>query len=435
MKIINKKNVCALAVLYSAFSFMLSVQMRGDDDNILDKFISSKGYRSAVTFDASNIKQYWVDNSVSSMDGKIRILLKTQKANQPTSIPLRIQLINLQENQDCHLDIITGDSDLSFLVTDTKNKTISTSAKADDFIQDHILTSTFHLEDTQSFTFNLVFQSKTLSEISIKKIILSFPINKESTFLTSPGVIEYDANSFTTELSKGEDYHLDPIENAPHSFSITAKGIRLYSKKKILVSGNTIKNSIRVKNTGKVPVKISLAYRPHSKAQYQIHNRNNAYKNNNKILKVLSAEKNSNRVLVDSYPEWAEKCYLALNAKEDLSDFPNFSFAGPIQSVNKLDNGQAEIVLNNPLTKEIPVGTFTRVHAPYGSMYLNVCSKTLQPEEEVVLSSAIKKDDNFLQYSPQAFCRGTHYVVPILVCTSENEEEATVLINDYSVSY
>ena len=431
MKTFNKKNIYTFIML--CVSLFSSAQIKSDDGNILEKYIASKGYNSSIGFDASNIKQFWIDNTVVSINNTIRVLLNSQKVRQRESIPLKIQLVNLLENQDCHIDIITENSDLSFLVTDTNNKTISSSTKDDDFIQDHVLTSTFHLEDTQNFTFNLVFQSKTLSEILIKKIILSFSRNKDSRFLVSPGLIEYEADDFVVELSKGDAYHIDQTENDIHSFSLTGKGVKLLSKKRILVSDNAINNSVKVKNIGKDPVRIYYGYVPYTKDQRNIHNRNNPY--DNSILKVLSSEDNSNRIIVDSYPKWKESCYLVLNAKEDLSDFPNFSFVGPIQTVNKLDNSQAEIILESPLKKAIKTGTDIRIHSPYGSMYIYTHSMTLKPEEELTLSSSKEKDDSFLQYSSKAFCRGTHYVIPVLWLESTTNEESTVLISNYSVSY
>lgn len=429
MSTFNRKNIYTFIVL--CVSLFSSALTKSDDSNILEKFIAAKGYNSTIVFDASNIKQFWIDNSVISANNSFKILLNSKKNDLRESIPLKIQLINLLENQDCHFDIITKDSDLSFYVTNTDNKTVSSSQKEDDFIQDHILTSTFHLEDTRNFTFNLVFQSKTLSEVSIKKIILSFSPNKESSFLVTPGTFEYKVNDFVIELSKGDAYHIDQIKNDIHSFSLTGKGVKLLSKKKILVSDDPIKNYVKLKNIGKTPLRIYYGYAPYTKEQRNIHNRNNPY--DNKVLKVLSSE--NNRIIVDSYPKWKESCYLVLNAKEDLSDFPNFSLVGPIKTVNKLDNGQAEIILNNPLKEAIKPGTFIRIHSSFSSMYLYTHTMTLKPDEEVTLSSSREKDDSFLQYSPKAFCRGTYYVIPVFWVESATDEECTVLISDYSVSF
>lgn len=151
------------------------------NDMLMNQYIESKG-NSIIVFDASNIKQFWVDKSVVSRNNNIELYL-----NKMETIPLKIQLANVIETQDCNIEVISENPDLSFSITNNQSKAISTSTKADDFIQNHIFQSTFHIEDTEDFSFNILFSSDTSSILTIKKILLTFSDNKQSIFKGSPG--------------------------------------------------------------------------------------------------------------------------------------------------------------------------------------------------------------------------------------------------------
>ena len=445
--------IVSVVIYYFFTAIGLLAQTKTTNDDLLKKYIASKNYDNTIVFDASDIKRYWIDNSVIAKDNLINIQLNLNpKTHLYESKPFLIQLINVQENQDCRLDLFTDLSDLSFSINNSKGTIISSSVQEETFIQKHIYSSVFHLEDTQNFftlptskgfspcfaVFNIVFRSKTLSEISINKIILSFSTNKSSTFLSSPGTFKYTQNDILTE---GQSVKLNSVSSANpndnYTFSLNFKTCLLKSNNKFYVLDNTIKNSIKLKNIGTESIGVFFGYAPFTKDGRNIHNRNNPYKTN-KIVKVISAQNNSNRIVVDSYPEWAEKCYLAFNAKEDLSDFPNFLLSeGSIQAINKLENGHAEILLSTPITSEIKAGTPVRIQSPFSSRFLYTHQQiSLQPGEEIVLSSSLQKDDNFLQFSQKAFCKGTYYVIPILSLTSKSEKkEASVLISDFEITY
>ena len=221
-----------------------------------------------------------------------------------------------------------------------------------------------------------------------------------------------------------------------NSFTVSGKRYELFSKNRILVGDRDMSNSVTVRNVGDTPTTIYLGYAPYTKNRQLIQSRNNPYKNG-AIFKIVSAEVNSNKVIVDAVPEWEKGCHLVLNAKEDLSDFPNFSFVnGTISDVKILDNGQAEIVLTAPLKTALKKGTTARVQAPSGAMYLYTNTKRLEPGEEVTLSSQVRKDDDFLLFSPKAFCRGTYYVIPVLLSYSINKDDINkIKITNFTVSY
>lgn len=175
--------------IFSAFPANLlyadSVKGNQNDSKLIEDFIKAKNYNNAIVFDSSNIKQFWTNNSVLSKDNSIIIYLK-----EKTSEPLRIQLANVIETQDCMLQIITEDQDIDFSIMDKDSKVISKSQKEDDFVQYHIHSSVFHLEDTQDFSFKVSFSSENNKSVSIEKIILSFSENKQSRYIGSPGFEE-----------------------------------------------------------------------------------------------------------------------------------------------------------------------------------------------------------------------------------------------------
>ena len=153
------------------------------NDGLLDHFIQAKG-PNAFFFDASNIKQFWTDKSVVSKDNTIVILLNEEHKTSPW---LNIQLANVLETQDCKVEVVSENKDLVFSIANRKLEILSKSTDENDFVQYHVYTSTFHLEDLDDFSFKIQFSSPQNNPISIKKIIFSFTANKESAFLGSPG--------------------------------------------------------------------------------------------------------------------------------------------------------------------------------------------------------------------------------------------------------
>ena len=401
-----------------------------EDENMINEYIKSKNYSAIISFDASNIKQFWTAHSVVSMNNLIQISLDRNN-NKWQSVPLKIQLANVMENQDCKIDIITDDNDLSFYVENSQNKTLSGSSFEEDIIHSHILSSTFHLEDTNDMSFNFKFFSNK-DTITIKKIVLSFTNNKQSSFLTSPGEIRINTENCWVHPSRVTMKQIDD-----NSFSVTGKSIDLTVLKKFYTQDNPVSSSLIIKNIGNTSTRIYYGYAPYEKERNRINARTIPYNNNRKTLKVISSQDQSNSIIVDSYPEWKKNCQLALNVKEDFSDFPIFSFAeSRITEIKKLDNDQAEIIFEKPITNALKPGTSVRVHSPLGAGCLFTDVKVLQPGEEMTISATIKKDDDFFQYSTKALCRGTYFIQPQIMSYSvDASEENTILISDYRISY
>lgn len=415
---------CFLGMLLTQTTKAWSSESNDSNEQLLRQFVQSKG-PNIIVFDSSNIKQFWIDNTVISKGDSFDVLLNENDRQE--SVPLKIQLANVSVAEDCKIEVIANKGDFSFSVLNSSSKVISTSYPEDDFLRFKAISSTVHLTDTGALSFYLRFSSKTNQEISIKKIVLSFSDN--SSFLVTPGVLkitEKDVNVDATEIK-----HVDI-----NSFSVSGKMLDISSIKKILVSDNPISNSVTIKNIGKTTTRVYFGYAPYTVRGQNIHNRNNPYNNKNQILNIIEAKANSSKIIVDSYPDWEKGCFLVINAKEDLSDFPNFNFIGSITDVKKIDETHTEIVLGQPLNSGINRGEKVRIQSKYGYKYLFTNVKQLEPGEEATFSSAITKNEDFLQYSPQAFCRGTYYVVPVIFSNSDDSNETvSILIRNFSVSY
>ena len=436
MKLFNRirfASIIPVFLLLSVSPVCVYAQKESIDNKFLDEFIASQGYKSTIIFDASNIKQFWIDNTVMTKDGEIVVLLSSYKQKFESSFH-KIQLANVDKLLDCKIDVITNDSGLSFSIVDKASKVLSTSASKEDFIQSHIISASFHLEDVPDYSFSLKFFSNESSTANIKKIVLSFAHNNNSSFLTSPGVLHIGTDDVT--LFSGTTIKKDTDNKK--SFFVTGKTSKFFSNKKIFISDNVLKGSASFKNVGKTPTYVYLAYAPYTKDGILINCTVTPYNNNHQVLRVLSHEKDSNKVVVDSYPEeWTKGCFLALNAKEDLSDFPNTHLVGSkILEINKISDNHVEIVFEKNVAETIEPGMLVRIQAPHGAPYMYPVYKLLEPGEEIKLTTTLQKNDTLYGFSGRVFCKGTEFVVPMIISISKNpDDENTVLISDFTVSY
>lgn len=418
-----------VTILTVMFSLTVVIADASDpEESLLTQYVQSKG-SGIIVFESSNIKQFWIDSSVVSKDNSINILLSSKNANGNESVPLKIQLANVNEAMDCAIEVISETEDSFFSVLDNNLAKLSSSENKEKFLDYFIKSSVFHMEDTKNLSFILRFGSKTADHISIKRIILSFSKNKESSFLVPPGKLKIMDKNISASASS-------TITNVDSdSFAMTGKRTAFFSSNKILVTNNILSSSVTIKNTGENSTLVYLGYRAYTQNHILLSGSNYPYKNINKVLSVVSSVVDSNKIVVDSYTDWSKGCYLALNAKEDMSDIPNTDFIGTILDIKKLENGQAEISLDKPFKSEIKDGTKVRVHGLSGA-YLYSDIKALQPGEEQVFSATIMKDDSILEYSSNGFSRGVYYVIPLILSYSvDSQKENTILIRDFVLSY
>lgn len=211
-------------VFSSAFAQKVSSIDNGfekNDSELIDKYIKSLGDKTIV-FDGSNIKQFWVDKTVSGQNNEIIILMTSKSKNENESDTFKIQLDNVIETQDCKIRVITKIDDLSFSITDSKMNILSDSAFEEKIINYNVSSATVHLENTESFAFGITLSTPAAEKIvQIKKIVLSFSENQESAFKGSPG--------FNT-LSELIDAKGITIPGSDYKYYISDKKDRIYFK-------------------------------------------------------------------------------------------------------------------------------------------------------------------------------------------------------------
>ena len=421
---IKRLTTLFMGVLFLSFLFRTNASYGIDDSKLLDEFVQANKYYSSIQFDAANIKQFWIDNSVSCKEDTINIILSNNQ-----SVPFKLQLINVYESYDCKIEVITDNSDLSFSVLDSKEKTLSKSEKEKDFIQYHIFSSLFHLEKTPDNIFYLRFASKTSDVLRLKKIVLSFSHNPNSLFHSTPGKLQLSKDNLSFERSKATN-----IDNG-NDFSVTGKLSIILSRHKIILSNNTLHVIAKIKNTGNNETSVSLGFGCYNKNGTWLNYNHYPYKNIHKVLTVLSGDKLSSTITVDSYQEWRKGNFLALDAKEDMSDVPNENLLPcRITDVKELENGHAVITLDKPLDRELN-GLRIRINSS-GPGYLSTATKTLKPGEETMIETTIRKDESLFEYSSKAFSRGVYYVVPVIMSYSIDQSlENSIRISDFTIEY
>ena len=296
----NGKNVHSMRITALFICVLLAQATRvqcvdsGDSNSILlQKYILSKGV-NIIVFDESNIKQFWIDNSVLTKDNRINIILSSNTTNGNESVPLRIQLANVNEAQDCKVEVISETEDFGFSVLNNSSKVLSSSKKDNNFLNYSVASTVFHLEDTTELSFKLKFNSKISESLSIIKIILSFSSNKESTFLVSPGTINYSTSTLSTSSTISS--------SNSKSISVTGKQSAIFSNKKIITMANTFVSSVTIKNIGDTETTVYVGYGAYTQDGVWLNARN--YPVSDKVLKVLSSQEGSTSIFVDAYSDW-----------------------------------------------------------------------------------------------------------------------------------
>lgn len=427
----NHGNHTLLKKTFLLCSIAMTCVLSAQDENskLLDDFVKSRG-TGIISFDSENIKQFWVDKSVVARDKRIEIFF-TNDNHQETN-PLRFQLINVDESQDCIIEVVTDNPNMSFTVVDEGLNIISKSQQDDDFVQYHVLSSVVHLENTQNTSFSMIFSDKTSDVLSIRKIILSFRTNQNSTFLSSPGNLIFRKNLL--DIAKGRISDISDTAFVVNGESVVE--LPFSSIKSFFVKDNSFNMKLKVKNTGKAPVDFYIGYKILDKKHTVLYRKNYPYKGITNLLNVVESSPNTNYIIVDTVPQWEKGCFIAVDAKEDCSDVPSMSFTnGTILDVQELENGHAKIILDKPQQNALKVGTQLRVHG-HGGSYLYTNSKKIQPDEKVDFNSTIKKDGKTVNISNKALPKGTYSVKPVIVLVPKNRDEAiSIEISDYCIFY
>ena len=396
------------------------------DDDLLNQFIKANNNSPYIVFDASNIKLFWVDKSVLAKDDMINILLSRNDGKFFTSVPLYVQLANVNEAMDCKISVVSGNSDLSFSVSDSKNELISQSNDKQDFLNYNVVSSLVHLEKTQGKSFKIAFQSETAEVIRIKAIVMSFEANKKSIFLSSPG---------TLNITKDNSILSDAKLSDEGRFTVSGKSGIITSKESIFVGNNVFSLSVKIKNVGNTPARINIGYFPYSMDHIRLSNNIFPYKGINKVLKVVDCDSSNNTIIVDSYTEWAKNCYVERDPNVNLSNIKSVKLLrGRVKEIKQRADGSAEIILTKPVDGALKPGDSIRINAASGSA-MNTNAKVLQPGQEEVFTSTVKRDEDIEDYSNNAFLKYFYFVKPMIKFSPREGEESTISIIDFSVAF
>lgn len=385
-----------------------------EDTDLLRKYIDTK--IDKIVFDSTNIKQYWIDNTVTANNNLITILTD----NERQSIPLKIQFANVNEAQDCTIDVITEEPTFSFSVLNTQMKIISESPQTNAFLNYQILSKTVHLENTKDLSIILRFESKSNSVVKINKIVVSFSDNKNSLYKQSPGKIVFDKNNTLVTYAVKEEVS---------DFVVKGKRTQVYSNNYFFTNNNTLKIHAIIKNIGNCPCKVFVGYLPYLQNEIIIDPGNFPYKENTPVLNVISINKSDKTIIVDKYPEWEQGCLIAYDVESDLSDVPNTNLlSGVVVNITKTGDENTSILLNKEIDECISTGSKIRIHGLSGrKIYPNIT--ILQPNEEKVFDSETQIDKNLLQFNDKAIPRGVYCVKPLIFSFTADPGSKTYSLN------
>ena len=427
----SKRLLVLMTVIVSALfsQAIFGQQIKESSSDLLKQYIQSKG-SGIISFDYSNIKQFWVDQSVVSKDKDIDIFLGMNKNNSFESVSFPIQLANVDESQDCTIEVLTDMSDVNFSVLNNNNTVIAESSAAEDFIQTRVLKGTFHLENTANLSFKMKFTSKSSRTIAIKAIILSFSKNTNSLFLTSPGTLRLSLDDLTFQAEG--TYTATPDKDG--AFTVKALYESMICKYNFFSRETSVSYSVSCENIGDLNLAVYTTFYFYSKDHKRLREDNYPYNGINNILKVVSAEKGSKTIVVDRYTEWEKNCFIALNAKEDLSDVPNFNILdAKIVEIVKKDDDSAVITLDKELAASLKKDTEIRVHGlrkHAGGATWNL----LRPSEKKEYTLSIVKGKGCYTCSLEKIPEGVFYIKPVVISASTGEAH-TLKISSFSIQY
>lgn len=411
--------------------FAQSENEKGDqfDRNEIDKYLSAKRENSII-FDSTNIKQFWIDKTVSAFDDGITILLDSLNNGSYRSIPQKIKFMNIDESMDCVIETGVDALDVNMEIYGENGKEIPQKKTETAFQQRKIISSTIHLDDLSftNNTINLVFSSKTKDLISLKKIVISFHTNLNSSFIFNHGKMKIQLNDII--FSEGE------ISESENNLILLGKRCLAFTKDNIVAGDTPIKISAKIDNKGDNRAKIYIGYAIYSHEKKPLYPKNYPYSPDNEIIHIIEANNGSKSIIVDKYPKWEKGCFLAFNATDDLSDIPSFDISiGSIRDITKMDNGNAIITLSNELTSSYSPGTLARVHGMREG-YLYKVKDFINPGESKTYETEIVKDDNYLLFSSQALSRNVYYVKPVIgFVSSDLEKDCKIEITDGIIDY
>ena len=136
------KHLLSLAVLVLCGTLSAQTSTDSNDSALLDNYMKNTIASTHIVFDSSNIKQFWIDKSVFSQKDSFSILLLKSNSSVFESIPLKIQLANVDETMGCRVDVISRSKDFDYSITNSINMALATSSESSSFIDYNIISKT-----------------------------------------------------------------------------------------------------------------------------------------------------------------------------------------------------------------------------------------------------------------------------------------------------
>ena len=217
--------------------------------------------------------------------------------------------------------------------------------------------------------------------------------------------------------------------------AVTGKNSYIFSKYSFVSPGKneSFGYSGTVKNTGNESVELTHGFAlldKDNKPLVASHYPRNADVGCAEIIRANAGEKS---IIIQGSPKAWRNGRLAINAKPDYSDVPNYKTTKQtISKITRLSDGNTKVALNAPLSEAIPVGTMVRPHGIGG--YLDMGVKTLKPGETLNNAGDVKKSENAVFYSTKALPRGCRRIeLLILSFSKKSGAENTIEISNYKV--
>ena len=130
--------------------------------------------------------------------------------------------------------------------------------------------------------------------------------------------------------------------------------------------------SVKIKQFGENPALVYIGFIPYTAKGIFIAPEHVTTIENSSTTLTAAAAKGDKTLTVKDASKWGNGKYyhVAFNAKEDMSDIPNFDISRMIAKIQKKDNGYL-VTLTQPLTKAYPAGTVVRQHRSGRTYYLH----------------------------------------------------------------
>ena len=163
-------------------------------------------------------------------------------------------------------------------------------------------------------------------------------------------------------------------------FATPPRSYYTYSlKKKITVDpAKKYKVSVKVKQLGEVPALVYIGFIPYDAKNRIIrpHYGSNNTKGSATTLTAAVA-KGATSITVTDASKWkkGKHYFIAFNVKDDMSDIPNFAFAGVITKIEKTGDVYT-VSFKKPLGVSYPVGTKVRQHRSGGTYVYTKAGKS-----------------------------------------------------------